>query len=278
MNTSMGTSACNFARENQIPDSSSIILRSEALPAARALCRTAGPLISEFRLWEPGEVLGIGVSGGKDSLSLCALLLAAETLGLPPCRVIVLHIGPPGNCPCAPQAGRLSQVLPNWPIERVIPIPSPFAEGEEPDCSLCSRHRRRLLFSACLDAGIRTIAFAHHQDDLVQTYLMNLLFHGEASGTMRPLRLYAEGGLRLIRPLLTTPEKRIIAFARKSGLLWQDGTPPQHGPEWHSQRETVRAFLHGLGKRRDQAKRNLAKLASAEFSTIPGIPPASSGK
>ncbi|MFZ2957807.1 MAG: ATP-binding protein [Candidatus Ozemobacteraceae bacterium] len=242
----------------------------KALPAARALARTMGPLVSGYRLWESGETLAVGVSGGKDSLSLCALLLAAESCGMPRCRVVAIHVPPPGNCPCAPQAERVPTLLAHMPIERLIFLPPPFSSNETPDCSLCSRQRRRLLFSFCLENGIRTLAFGHHQDDLIETYLLNLLFHGEPSGTMRPLRTYADGALRLIRPLLTTPEKKVIAFARRTNLLWkQSSSAPAASFEkfagWHSQREVIRTFLHGLGRQREQVKRNLARLATDNF-------------
>ncbi len=246
-------------------------------PTATAVMRTLGPLIREHALWEPGERLAIGLSGGKDSLTLTWLLSEATRFHLPECHIVALHVPPPPWCSCAvpvEELRRLAASLPRVELQ-ILASDEPLPES----CDRCARERRRRLFLACREREIHTLAFAHHQDDLVQTLLMNILFHGEASATMQPVRSFGDGALRLIRPLLSTPEKRIIALARRLGYL-RSVTCATSGPA-ESQRTAVRAFLHGLGPRRDVVKANLARLArqfrSAESST-PASEPASPSK
>ena len=234
-----------------------------ALPTARAVLRTLGPLVRDHRLWAAGEPVGLAVSGGKDSLGLLALVLAGRHFGLPVPEVTVLHLPPVPGCPCGPAAARVAPVAAGFglPPERVVLGPAcelAVRDGDgEARCSVCARLRRRWLLETCRDRRLPVLMLAHHQDDLAQTLLLNLLFHGDADAIMVPSRVYLAGRLRLVRPLLTTPERRVIAFTRKPGLPpLPASTLPVDG-----QRTRVRAFLHGLGSVRELAKANLARLA-----------------
>ena len=272
------------------------------LPAGRALMRTAGPLVRDHQLWSAGAALALGVSGGKDSLVLLAVLLAAPALGLPAPRLTVLHVPPPRRCPCAGAAARLPALLRAWglgdrdgascagrsgagagaTIEAPAFVVLPDTLPESLPCDRCARERRRLLFSACVERNIPRLALAHHQDDLVQTLLMNMMFHGKTEATMAPRRSFFAGKVELVRPLLTTPEKRIIAVARKLDVLAETNpepnaelaletgaAPPPSQPD--GQRAAIRAWLHGLGHHRDLVKNNLARIARAQWC-VP-VPP-----
>ena len=83
-------------------------------------------------------------------------------------------------------------------------------------CFICSQLRRKALFTEALRQGCDTIALGHHLDDILTTALMNMLRHGTREG-MEPLRVYRDGALRLIRPLLFVPEETIIRFCRAMG-------------------------------------------------------------
>ncbi len=247
---------------------------SSASPAASAVMRTVGPCVRDHELWHSGERLAVGLSGGKDSLTLTWLMSEAERFRLPVCRVVALHVPPPPWCSCAVPVDELrSQVSSPAGVELHI-LESDASRADS--CDRCSRERRRRLFLACRDLDIKTLAFAHHQDDLVQTLLMNILFHGEVSATMLPMRTFGNGTLRLIRPFLTTPEKRIIALARRLGFLRTPTCSAAVSGPIQSQRTAVRTFLHQLGTRRDVVKANLARIARRFDDTDQHKEPASS--
>jgi tRNA 2-thiocytidine biosynthesis protein TtcA len=258
------TSRGNFGRPGEIAMVMNFPTLSGAAAAAmRALLRTMGPLVAAHDLWRPGDQVVIGLSGGKDSFVLLHLLSHPGLTRLPPCRLLAIHVPPPEHCPCRFSAQAIQEWFDAVPGVELIRT-APTAPGTI-DCESCARERRRRLFEACAERGVTTLAFAHHQDDLVQTYLLNVLFHGETSGTMLPCRSFMEGRIRLIRPLLTTPEKRILAVARRLGFPLEAAAAHT---QQHGKRAQLRDFLMGLGSSRDTVKRNLARLAIRDW---PGL-------
>ena len=84
---------------------------------------------------------------------------------------------------------------------------------EKLECYSCSRERRRLLFSAAKEQGIKTVAFGHHRDDSIQTLLMNLLHKGEFASNLAKVPMI-DFGITIIRPLIFVTEEEIKNFAR----------------------------------------------------------------
>jgi len=104
-------------------------------------------------------------------------------------------------------------------------------------------------------AGCAAIAFAHHADDLAQTTLLNLIYHGRAE-TMLPRRDYFDGRLPLIRPLYRIPEKELRRFAR----VCEFPPPPPACPQAQdSRRELARSLLRQMVDQHPLARVNLLR-------------------
>jgi tRNA(Ile)-lysidine synthase TilS/MesJ len=111
-------------------------------------------------------------------------------------------------------------------------------------CQRCAWNRRRVLFNAAQRLGCQVVAFGHHADDLAQTTLLNLLFHGKVE-TMAPRRDFFDGSLRVVRPLCYLAEKDLRRFARAN----QFPLPPPACPVSHrSRRELTRELLAQVGR------------------------------
>ncbi len=175
--------------------------------------------VDNYDMIGDGENIAVGVSGGKDSLTLlCALRLLSE---FHPKHFTVSAISLDTGLPGADLS----------PIERLCDdIETPLIiskteiykvvfeiRQEKNPCSLCANMRRGALNAAALEHGINKIALGHHKDDVVETFFMNLYNEGRI-GTFRPVTYLDRKGVWLIRPLIYVPEKDIKHFVKAEGI------------------------------------------------------------
>ncbi len=162
-----------------------------------------------------GNRVAVALSGGKDSLTLLFMLHALSGFGFPALDIHAIHVGGPFSC----GAGIDNKALKN--VCEKIGISYHQQEStqklETLSCYPCSRERRRLLFDTAKSLGITTIAFGHHQDDSVETGLMNLLHKGEFAGMLPKVPMH-DYGVTIIRPLILVEESEIITFAKQVGF------------------------------------------------------------
>ena len=186
---------------------------------ARSFVKRVGRGIHRFGMIQAGDQILIGVSGGKDSLSLCVAL--QERMKWVP---ITYHLGAAviewKEYPFDPtEKEELLAYLQRLGIEtRVISasISPPSFHGQL-NCYLCSRNRKRLLFSEAQARGFTKVALGHTMDDVVETTLMNLFFGGEFA-TMMPVQSFFEGDLLVIRPMVEVTEKEVERFRKRIDL------------------------------------------------------------
>lgn len=181
----------------------------------KRLLRDAGRAIADFRLIEAGDRILVGISGGKDSFTLLHLLQhlqrsAPIAFSLVACNLDQGHPGFP--------AADLERYLKETGAEVLMLREDTYSvvkrlvpEGET-TCSVCSRLRRGILYSAAGRLGCTKIALGHHRDDLIESLLMSMLFTGKLR-TMPPRLRSDDGRNVVIRPLCYTAERDIAAFA-----------------------------------------------------------------
>lgn len=169
--------------------------------------------IREFGLIAPGDHILVGLSGGKDSLALMELLGETMRHSNRRFRVSALHVRMAG----IDYRSDLSY-LERMARESGIPLLVRTA-AFEPDrkerrtpCFLCSWTRRKMLFQTARELGCNKIALGHHQDDILQTALMNLTYAGSFA-TMPALLRMRKFPQTLIRPLCKVPESDLRAWA-----------------------------------------------------------------
>ena len=143
--------------------------------------RMAGLLrrcVEDYNMIEDGDKIAIGVSGGKDSLTL--LRLMAELKKYYPkhfdLEAVTIDLGLPGMDFSGVEAFCRSLDVPYTVVKTEIgPIIFDYRHEKNP-CSMCAKMRRGALNQLIREKGIHKIALGHHYDDAVETFLMSLLF------------------------------------------------------------------------------------------------------
>lgn len=171
--------------------------------------------IFDYNLIEPGDKILVGASGGKDSTLL--LEYFSNRKKRPNCNF------------CFEAVHIQSDFSPEFPSEiseflkkRQIPfkiikvnILKRVKENEKMSCYWCATQRRTELLNYALKNGFNKIALGHHLDDILETFLMNMLEKGNLS-TMIPKMSYKKWNETIIRPLCYVSEKRIIEYIAKN--------------------------------------------------------------
>jgi tRNA 2-thiocytidine biosynthesis protein TtcA len=175
-------------------------------------CRKA---LYDFQMVEGVERLAIALSGGKDSLTLLALLCAISGRGLGPWELHAIHVS--GEFSCGPGIGL--QLLEDLcgRLGVTLHICSSKQKLETLECYSCSRERRRLIFTKAQELGCTAVAYGHHRDDNIATGLMNLLGKGEFAGHLPKIHFHA-WNMTVIRPLIYLEEASIRRFAEQQGF------------------------------------------------------------
>ncbi|MBO5699518.1 MAG: tRNA 2-thiocytidine biosynthesis protein TtcA [Bacteroidaceae bacterium] len=169
--------------------------------------------VKVFELIAPGDSILIGLSGGKDSLTLLDLLgnMCKRSNGL--FKLHALHVRM-SNVDYQSNSEYLHQKCAAWNIpfiERTITFETDQNEKRTP-CFLCSWNRRKTLFETAQQLGCNKIALGHHQDDILHTALMNLMYEGSFS-TM-PCKIEMDKmPITIIRPLCKVKEEDIKKWA-----------------------------------------------------------------
>jgi tRNA 2-thiocytidine biosynthesis protein TtcA len=182
----------------------------------RQLFRSLKSTCDRYRLLEAGDRIMVAVSGGKDSYTLLHLL-GRLTRALPfDVRLISVHLDQqqPGydGAPLRAwleQSGFEFEILSEDTYSAVVEHTKPGAAY----CSMCSRLRRGILYTAAERLGCNKIALGHHRDDALETFLMNL-FHSGRLQAMPASYVTDDGRFRVLRPLIETGELAIAEFAR----------------------------------------------------------------
>ena len=200
----------------------------------------------DFHLIEDGDIVAVGVSGGKDSLLLLyALSLYRkfapqrfEVKGL----TLTMGLEPFDTSKVAALCEKLGveYIVRPTEIGRII-----FEERHEKNpCSLCAKMRRGALNDLAKECGCNKVALGHHRDDALETLLLCLLHEGRIH-TFHPKSYLSKADLTVIRPMVYLPEKHIIHVAREMQLPIIPSPCPANGA---TEREEMKFLLDSLCK------------------------------
>ncbi len=181
------------------------------------LVRHVGRAIGEHRLIDDGDRILVAISGGKDSYALLHLLRVMRSRAPVDFELIAVHVdqGQPGYDGRPMEAwlereGHRFEIIREDTYSVVV---DKVAEGKT-YCSLCSRLRRGILYSAATRLGCNKIALGHHRDDSIETLMLNLFFAGRMAA-MPALLTSDDGAHRVIRPLIYCAERDLARFAEE---------------------------------------------------------------
>lgn len=175
--------------------------------------------VKEFKLVEEGDRIGVGVSGGKDSLLLCKLLQELQRHGQVKFEIEYLAMNP-GYFEANEIALKENCKHLNIPItyfdSGIFEVVDKISNAYP--CYLCAKMRRGSLYAKAQELGCNKLALGHHFDDVIETQLMNIFYAGMTQTMMPRLRSDNYEGLELIRPLYYVREEEIIKFTKNTGL------------------------------------------------------------
>lgn len=181
----------------------------------KRLKHNAGDAILRYNMIEQGDRVMVCLSGGKDSYTMLELLMALQKKAPVSFELVAVNLD-------QKQPGFPEHVLPAYLETLDIPyhiieqdtysiVKDKIPEGKT-TCGLCSRLRRGILYSFAEQIGATKIALGHHQDDIIETFFLNMFFNGQLK-TMPPKLLSDNNRHIVIRPLALCREKDIAAYA-----------------------------------------------------------------
>ena len=200
--------------------------------------------IEEYNMIEDGDRIAIALSGGKDSIALLYCLKNMQRYYPKKYEICAITVNP-GFKDFDEEIIRnicknvgVTLKLVNTQISQIV-----FDERKEKNpCSLCANLRRGILNSTAKEMGFNKIALGHNEDDILETFLMNLVYAGRI-GTIAPVAYMERSGIKLIRPLIYVTEKMTKGFVRREEIQVMPKVCPMDGT---SKRETALNWLKQL--------------------------------
>lgn len=211
--------------------------------------------IEDYNMIEDGDKIAICLSGGKDSITLLHAFKALQRFYPKKFDIIAISINPGFEFFDTTLLQEMCDKL-----EIPLFIENSHAQEivfdirkEKNPCSLCANLRRGVINSVAVREGCNKIALGHNQDDVLETFLLNLLYAGNI-GTFSPVSYMDRSGITLIRPLIYTPEKETKRFVKKNNLTVMPKVCPMDGT---SKRESMKNMIFTLQKDIPMVRANL---------------------
>ncbi len=185
----------------------------EKVELEKTILRKVGEAIGRFRMIRDGDRVAVGVSGGKDSLTLLEALMLLQQRA--PIRFTVCAFTVEQGkflAPIEPVGEYLRARGVDWTYVQDNPSLNLLSEQPDHGCDLCSRFRRRAVYEIARGLGANVIAFGHTADDFCESFLRNAMFTGRISA-LPAVTWSKKGEFRLIRPLVYVTEDLTRAYA-----------------------------------------------------------------
>jgi len=208
------------------------------------LISATGKAIGDYNMVEDGDTVLVCMSGGKDSYTMLMMMLALQERAPITFKIIAMNLD-------QKQPGFPEDILPTYleklGVEyRIVEadtysvVKEKIPEGKT-TCSLCSRLRRGIIYTAAKKLGATKIALGHHRDDIVETLFLNMFF-GAKMKSMPPKLATNDKQNVVIRPLAYCGERDIAAYARGMGFP----IIPCNlcGSQENLQRQNIKNMLH----------------------------------
>lgn len=200
--------------------------------------------IDDYNMIEEGDKIAVGISGGKDSLTMLYALHGLMRFYPRKFQIhaVTVDLGF-GNL----NLEEIKKLCESMNVEYTI-VKTDIAQiifeerGESNPCSLCAKMRKGALNQAIKEAGCNKVAYAHHKDDVVETMMMSLIYEGRIH-TFSPVTYLDRMDLTVIRPLIYMNEVDVIGFVNKYDVPVVKSPCPADG---HTKREYVKNLIRDI--------------------------------
>ncbi len=211
--------------------------------------------VKDYDMIKDGDRVCVGVSGGKDSVLLLVALSRLSKF-YPKKFEVFGYTVDAGKEPT--DFSSVSELCKRENIEYHIEKTDIFEivfdrKKEENPCSLCSTMRRGALCNGARKLGATVLALGHHNDDVLETFMLNLI-NGGRIRCFQPVTDYDGGALRVIRPFIYVSEQKIRSCVKRNGLPVVKSICPVDG---HTQRQEMRNLISSIEKEHKGAKKRI---------------------
>ena len=197
----------------------------------------------DYNMITPGDRIGVGVSGGKDSIALLAFLAELRNYNHIPftLEAVTVDLGFGMDFTPIEELCKKLDVPFTLVKTEIAPVIFDYRKEKNP-CSMCAKMRRGAINQALLDRGLNKLALGHHYDDAVETFMMSLLYEGRIS-CFQPVTDLDRTGIIQIRPMLYIHEQTIDNFVKKENLpIVQNRCPVDK----RTKREEIKKLVYDL--------------------------------
>lgn len=211
--------------------------------------------IEEYSMIDENDKIAICLSGGKDSITLLHAFKNLQIFYPKHFDIIAISVNPGFEFF---DTNFLQKICDEVDVPLFIENSNAQEivfdiRKEKNPCSLCANLRRGVINSVAIREGCNKIALGHNQDDVLQTFLLNLLYTGSI-GTFAPKSYMDRSKITLIRPLIYTPEKDTKRYVKKNGIEVMPKVCPMDGV---SKREDMKQLIFSLTKDIPMVRANL---------------------
>lgn len=225
--------------------------------------------VDDYHMIREGDRIAVGISGGKDSLTLLLALNALKRFYPQHFSIhaVTVDLGF-GNLDLT----RIEALCRELDVPYTI-VPTQISDiifnqrKETNPCALCAKMRKGALNDAIKAAGCNKVAYAHHKDDVVETMLMSLIFEGRFH-TFAPVTYLDRMDLTVIRPLLYMNEADVIGFVNKNHIPVVKSPCPADG---YTKREYTKQLLRQLNLENPGVKERM--FTAIQTGNLQGWPP-----
>ena len=211
--------------------------------------------VEEFHMIEEGDRIAVALSGGKDSITLLMVLKNLQRFYPKKFELIAITVNPGFEFF---DTSILYDICKEIDVELVV-AESHIKEivfdirKEKNPCSLCANLRRGILNTTAIEHNCNKIALGHNEDDVLETFLMNVLYTGNIS-TFAPVSYMDRSKMTLIRPLIYVSEKQTNSFIKRKEITIMPKACPMDG---FSKREEIKQLLYNLSKQIPHVRANM---------------------
>ena len=201
--------------------------------------------VDDYQMIEAGDRIAVGVSGGKDSLALLALMAGLQKYYPKPFELAAITIDMGLGMDFGPVEDFCKSLGVPFTCVKTEIGPLIFdVRKEKNPCSMCAKMRRGALNDALKAQGFNKIALGHHYDDAVETFLLSLFYEGRLS-CFQPVTYLSRMDVTQIRPMLYIGEKAVESFTRRQNLPVVENRCPA---DKSTKRQEVKDLLVALQK------------------------------
>ena len=219
------------------------------------LLSKARKAIDDYKMISSGDKVAVGLSGGKDSVTLLCIMAALKKFYPEKFDLVAITV----DMGLGLDEGEMSDIkklcerleVPLYVEKTQIGEIVFDARKEKNPCSLCANMRRGALNSTAKKLGCNKVALGHHADDLIETFFLSLFYEARVS-TFSPVTVMERQDLAVIRPMIYIREKEVAGYAKQNPIL--------HNPcpaDKHTKRQYVKDKLKEMERENPKLRENV---------------------